>query len=343
MYNILFERFIKELLSNKVKLKFFSAERETTDDLHFFIPKMEMEYCRHIRWMAEHCEPNNGHTDGDQIHSVPRAIELNLIAAIKKLCPKNAVQINYYLHAQEIAKYANMHSANVLAIISNDLQLLLFEGSYQFWYANHIDLSTLNASLFCRKTLEKSIALNTKQLQLLSVLIASPFLPAKIAENIVSNIKMQSTNEIVRLAHFVRQKSHPTLDLEQIANDIFYPNVSDEDVNAIENGLNCYDINFSVATPNNNPFTTFSKQCNPFIYTLMVTDVYLNKDIAFVDYRSDQTKSFPDLAVPLLQKMMGILFEKSFIKPLDRKICMKFAHDEPHRVIRIRVIYPKSK
>lgn len=322
IYNMLFERFVHELLASKAKLTFFTASHQTTDELCLFIPKMEYDYYKHIQLIGKWTSGNNAKDGiiGDRSSTIPVTIEHNLIALIKKLCPKKSMHINYYRHTQEIAKYASAKSNSVLAIISNNLELLLFEGSHQFWYANHINFRKHTISHFCRTTLETTIGLNTKQLQLSSYRIFK----------LISYIKINQTAS--------------GFNLKQMAKDIFPPNDDIQiGINAIENGLNCFDIRFSIATPNDDPFGQFSKERNAFIYQLIVDDVYLIKDVMYIDYRNGRAAIFPDLIVPLIQKMMGILFKKNLIKPMDRKICMKFAHDEPWRVIKCPILYPEEK
>lgn len=232
-------------------------------------------------------------------------------------------------------------AGHVLAVISNDLNVLLFPGSYQFWYANSIDLKALNATSFCRRTLETSLGLTTQQLQLMSVLIGStPYMPAQIIENWLAKHDIQVTDIIKQVASIIKRNTIDSkIDMDKIAIDLFEKH-STHDINAITNGLSYYDTRFSVKMPNEDPFTEFSRNRNSFIFKLMVEDVFLIKDISYIDYREKRAQCFPGLVISLLQKMIGILFAKQIIKPMDRKICMKIAHDEPSRIIRIPVIYP---
>lgn len=342
VYNILFESFIKQLITKKVKLTFFVAAHQTADELSFFIPNMESDYYRHTQLMDHAIKHANNNLNTDKISStIPITMEHNLIALIKKNRLKYSLKINYYNHVQEIGKYASTRSGNVLAIISNDFNLMLFDGSHQFWYANDIKLvRLLSISRFSRNVLEISTDLNTKQLQLLSVMLGSAYVPSFLTETFLSRLDNQAPNKLQKLANYIKtQTIRNNFNLKQMAKDVLDSN---DLIPAIQNGLNCFCIQFSISTPNDDPFQTFCKERNPFIYQLIVDNVYLVKDIMNIDYRVDRSKAFPDLIVPLLQKMLGILFKGSIIKPLDRKICLKFAHDEPFRVVQIPIIYPKG-
>lgn len=343
IYNKLFERFIEELMTVKVKLKFFVAAHQTTDELNLFIPNMEDEYYRHIELMEYATTTSSKHFKRNI--TIPASMIYNLATLAKKICSSDAIHINYYGHVQEIGQYAKAHSGKVLAIISNDLHLMLLEGAHQFWYANHINFRTMSISLFCQNALSTSTGLSSKQLQLLSVLLGSPYVPSEITKPFL--LRMDDTpaaNTIIKLSKYVKQNSvESDFNLEQIARDVFPPGDSNSGIYAIENGLNVFNTQFSVSTPNDDPFNTFSKQRNPFIYQLISNNVYLLKDIAFVDYRMSRANNWFELTVTLLQKMMGILFKRNIIKPMDRKICMKIAHDEPYRVIKIPIIYPTGK
>lgn len=343
IYNHLFERFVKHLLTNKVRLKFFVAARQATDDLNLFIPKMENDYYKHIQLMDKLLS-NNQVVNDKRNFTVPATIEYNLLYLVKKFCSKESLYISYYRHTQEIAKYANIHSNKVLAIISNDLQLLLFDGDFKFWYANDIDFRALNISQFCRKSLETAIGLNANGLQLLGVLISSPYLPSETMEQFFSKFDILPLDNN-NLARYIKWKSSESgFDLDKICSEIFSVNeTSNGGRNSIENGLNCFNIQFSVDTPVDDAFSKFSKERNSFIYQLITNDIYLVKDISFIDYRNDRATEFMSILVPLIQKINGILFSKNIIKPMDRKICIKLAHDEPYRVVEIPIIYPNRK
>lgn len=230
---------------------------------------------------------------------------------------------------------------HVLAVISNDLNVLIFYGSHQFWYANSIDVKALNATSFCRRTLDTSLGLTTQQLQLMSVLIGlTPYMPKQIIENWLVKHDIQVTDIIEQVASIIKQNTIDSkIDVDKIAIDLFDKH-SKHDINAITNGLSYYDIRFSVKMPINDSFTEFSRNRNSFIFKL--DDVFLIKDISYFDYREKRAQYFPGLVISVLQKMIGILFAKQIIKPMDRKICMKIAHDEPSRIIHIPVIYPEG-
>lgn len=340
IYNMLFEKFINQLMTNKVKLKFFIAVHQKTDELNLFIPKMETDYSKYIQLMDK-INSNETLLKEEITSKIPITLEYNLMALIKKNCSKHPFQISYYSHAQEIGKYANKHAGQILAIISNDLNLLLFDGPHQFWYANDIQIKSLNIIRFNRNALEISTGLNVKQLQLLSVLLGSSYVPLEITEIFLSTFDDKSSNMVQKLVNYIKKTTNEqNLNLEQIAKDLTN---SKDCVAALENGLNCFDIQFKISTKDNDPFDKFSKERNPFIYQLLVDDVYLIKDFSYIDYRNEKLKIFPELIIPLLQKMMGILFQKKSIKPLDRKICIKLTHDEPFRIVQIPVIYPNGK
>lgn len=344
-YNAFFQHFLKSLLTQKVKLRFFLAGHQLTDEPSIFIPRIETDYCKFFQMMDElTVDAIVNRSQGDaKGHILPPTIEYNLIELIKRQCPKDSLHINYNRHSQSIIKYVNENAGKVLAVISNDLNLLLFEGTYQFWYANSVNRRMLNVSAFCRRNLERSLGLNTKQLQLLSVVMGSAYIPPTFIDHFLSKHDVEATNKIEQVASYIKRNSvDSNIDLRQIAHDLFDKH-SVHGINAITNGLNCYHTVFSIDVPKHDPFTEFSRNKSPFIYKLIVDDVYLIKDILYFDYRESRTQCFPSLVVPLIQKLIGILFKKQIIKPVDRKICIKIAHDEPSRIIRIPVIYPNGE
>lgn len=256
------------------------------------------------------------------------------------------IHTNYFRHNQEMAQYLQQHDDSVLAIITNDTDFMVFDGNYQFWRANDIDMNGMSVFGYCRKKLREHLQLDTPQLELLSALSGSMYLPCNVLLDFYGKIGVCSCvdgRHIPPLAYYIQQKTQSVstgLIMEEIASDIFGKKYTIHDVNAIENGLIQYNLNFKLCTPKE---LDFCKNQNMFAYKLLTDDVYLIKDISYIDFRKDKSKNYANLIIPLLRKVQGILDANERPRPKFRAICMKHAHDEPFKVSNEPIDYPPSE
>lgn len=151
--------------------------------------------------------------------------------------------------------------------------------------------------------------------------------------NLTSYIKEQSF-EIVN--------NKPKFDLKHICHDIFGMECNSVQLNSIENGMKIYDLDLIDEPEPNNLFLKLCKQRNMFLYKLATDDTFSVKDIEYIDFRNYKSKSYAELIIPILEKMCGILYKDDTVRPGVRKICMKYAHDEPFKVTEEEIIYPPS-
>lgn len=344
-YNIWFSRFVNELRKMGTRMVCFSSQFHFDDELHFFIPDRENEYIKHLQLMDKVTTAPQPKLvlNAKHYRFMPMTVDFNF----EKICrPHSELVWNYYRHTEEIAKFAKENENDVLAIISNSMELFLFEMKAQFWYANDTNLRDMTTLCLNRELLERKLGLNTSQLQLLSVLISSRYLPKKLIHDFTH--QPPEINRIEYMASYVNQH---TLEIpingkyfaiDAIADSMVGQENSMDIANAIENGLSRFDMSIPVAKVNNQ-FAKFCKKNNSFIYKLIADDIFLVKDIPYIDFRHNAGKNYADLLVPLLQRLTGILYTNNAERPANRKICMKFAHDEPYKVVRIDVVYPKSE
>lgn len=140
-------------------------------------------------------------------------------------------------------------------------------------------------------------------------------------------------------------KDKITFDLKKIGHDVFGDDFSDEKLNCIKNGLECYDLEDFQQPINRNlsSFLRFCKTRDRFAYKLATDEIYNVKDITYMDFRNYKSKSYAELVIPLLMKMCGILFKDNARRPTYRDICMKHAHDEPCKVTEETIVYPPGK
>lgn len=354
LWMMYFRKFFKQLQEAGAELVFFSAGNKLTDELMVFIPKRGEEYIKYLNVLD-----GIDDIDGDvmqftkqKVYDIraPITMEYNM----QKLAQEfGEFHINYERHNQEIAKYIQAHDSSVMAVVTNDNDFMIFDGGFQFWQANDINMRELVGNRMCRTKLRARLELNSEQLQLLSALSGSAYLPYLVLQEFYTKIRKTDIqgNRIPQIAKYIREEvpvlstvgkksSDVCFDLTKIAEDIFGAEYSEQDVNAIENGLTQYNLNFKEKECAGS--MKFCKSRNMFIYKMYHDDVYLIKDICYIDYRNVTSKSYAELIMPLLCKVQGILYANERNKPEERAFCMKYAHDEPYKVVAEPIEYPSS-
>lgn len=356
LYTNYYRNLFKKFENAGADLVFFAAGRKLSDEVDIVIPQLERDYIAYISILDE-IDANEGKWCKTVEPKYKKRAPLTMQFNMMKLAQQHGeLRINYVRHNQQIAQHAMKHADTILAIISNDTDFLVFEGDYQCWRATDIISKELTAFRFCRETLRTHLQLNTQQLELLSALAGNEYLPGAVLTDFYEKIGIENYagGHIPALAKYIREEVSllPTaqenafrFDLQKVARDIFGENYTRDDPYAIENGLIQYNLNFTSGEiyPYERAAMNFCKKVNMFIFKLVTDDVFLIKDISFIDYRHYKSKNYAELIIPLLRKLQGILYANERRRPKTRAVCMKYAHDEPYKVVDEPIVYPSGK
>lgn len=352
-----FRDFFQRLKRANVELIFFAFGKNLRSELSLFIPNQGQEYKRYLN-VLDRFDANNGDVRffcDRKAHDAraPITMYYNMHRLAREF---GELRINYVLHNQEIAKYIEEHDGTVLAVITNDNDFMVFDGDFQFWQANNLNMRELTGVRKCRKKLRDRLQLNSRQLQLLSALSGSLYLPKTRLAGFYSKIRgtAMKNHYIADLAKYIREKVEPRItddekyggfDLDVVARAVFGGDYYPHDLNTIKKGLAQYDLNFGTNDPTEDITKTMeaAKAQNMFIYKLLTDKVYLIVDIKFIDYRYYRSKNYAELIVPLLQKLYGILHANESQRPQAQEICMKYSHDESYKVQSRGIVYPQGK
>ncbi|XP_055321007.1 uncharacterized protein LOC129577628 [Sitodiplosis mosellana] len=347
--------FMKNFGETNAKMVFFMAGRKYTDDLEFFIQARESAYIQSLDVL----DKIEGYSDYKELEDAFRkkfqnfhcdfrmvsTFEYNLERLVRR---HGDFHVNYVKHNQVIARYANEHADEVLAIITNDTDFMAFEGDFQFWKANDTNVTDMTCYRYCRRTLCDDLGLDFHQMKLLGALCGTKYLSTHLVSDFLNGLA--STNDdpikigkIWNVSAYIKQQPYevvnnkPKFDLEHISKDVFGSKYTPEQLNSIANSLKIYDLDL-VDDPE--PNDSFLKKHNTFLYKLSTGDTFCVIDIEYIDFRNYTSKSYAELIMPILMKMCGILFKDNIPRPEVRKICMKHAHDEPFKVTEEEIVYP---
>lgn len=245
-----------------------------------------------------------------------------------------------------IDQYAREHNDEVLALIQNDTDFLMFDSQYQLWSLNDLDISRCMTKMYSRDVLYDRLQLDTKQIQMLAALSR---LNPDFINNFVRNIETEeiSGKTIFKLATYVRNLENLG-DLERIANDIFGENYTEEQLQQIQHELSRYEMptpdNLTGRNQNFRDFVEFAKKNLYFAYGLAVETVSTNQALAYIDLRRQDSPQFIKLMITIRMKQCGILFKDVEERPQTRTVKIKRTFDENNNDETDEVIiYPPSK
>lgn len=362
-YNKMMRQFLENIHATGAKLVFFMPGRQQSDDLPFFIPKTEETYIESLEildTLKTKTDLNAFLQEKNRLYSNVR-VELPFYYNLKKLVSNfGDFRITYEQHNQEIARYAKQNARDILALITDDINYLAYSATFQFWRANNLNFKEMTCNRYNKDRLYDKLGFHhgAVQMQLLNSINGTIFLPTFVLNDFLNRLAKSNMNRhqcgsiwivsayVNRQPPLVIAENKMTYDLKQISRDVFGDDFSREQLNAITNGLVCYDLDFEVQTKRN--LSAFLQQCkneNSFIYKLATDDIFIVKDITYMDFRNYKSKSYAEMVIPILMKICGILFKDVFHprRPKKHKICMKHAHDEPSKVTEEAIIYPLSK
>lgn len=357
-YNAMIKTFLDQLKAVNAKLVFFSVGKKLSDTIEIFILHNEKKYIKYLSLLdtIENGNELSRYLRNKNKFAPDIRMTLPIYFNSNKICRQyGELKVTYVCHNKEIAEFISKNADEILAIITNDTDFLAFDGDFQFWSARDLHLTKLDCVRYSKDKLKSKLDLNLEQLHLVSALSGHDYLPREYVEPFWRKLAEEYGKKGPRIENLARYAKNQTMlqnsvgsngvlfDVKQISQDVFGDNFSEEQTNGILNILRYYGSSVGKTPIEKNPFLKFCKENNAFMYKLATDTVYNIKDIEYIDYRNYISKNYAELIVPVLMKMCGILYKDDRIKRKTRIICMKFAHDEPFKLVHANVIYPSSK
>lgn len=172
---------------------------------------------------------------------------MELIAQMFSELPRN--EIHYAIKNEcdtEIALYANQQN-DVMAIISNDTDFLIYEGSWRLWSGDNMKINSFNELItmeYNKNAIQHLYSLHQKQLPLFATLIGNDFTKAYFSE-LLQFFKGDSRQDrIMNVARFVNAMNKIDLtdnDLAFIVLKIFGQS-NDEIIKLMRDSLDSYKL-----------------------------------------------------------------------------------------------------
>lgn len=209
---------------------------------------------------------------------------------------------------QTIAKYAIINKHKVLAVVSGDTDMLIFEGDFQVWSINMKGLQSGKALKLDRKRLLTLLNLTQSQMKFYATIKGNDFTRHMYGRKEVIKPGYKEVIQPEEVSRFVREKFSSVIEYneslyEVIANFILKEDVAitDDHLESIEQSLNFYKLNFTLERSENR--VNVLKHClengHPFQYS-----------VQFLDFKQRSTNKFINLILEAYERSAGILKEQ---------------------------------
>nr|XP_019539584.2 uncharacterized protein LOC109410481 [Aedes albopictus] len=243
---------------------------------------------------------------------------------------------------QELAAHAT--KVNALAIISNDSDFLIYEGSWKYWSSREIQLPTLVTMEYNRAALVRHLDLSFQQMPLLATLSGNDIMPFDVVK--LLHYQLGYGDEFPKLARYIKALGNGPLNEVAIRNVLSTFTNSSTWFQQFQQSLNTYSVNINPqdgSTTGDLVQEALSKQESAFMYLLWL-EKRLDVSIGLVDMRErDFGQDYGQLQISLIVRMAGIiLFHRKPRQPTQCSIIIKTTHYEPHQAHSYPVVYPRD-
>ncbi|KXJ76590.1 hypothetical protein RP20_CCG009346 [Aedes albopictus] len=247
---------------------------------------------------------------------------------------------------QELAAFATR--ANALAIIADDSDFLIYEGSWKYWSCRELELSTLSTMELSRVALAKFLCLSSEQMPLFATLGGNDVMPYEVVRAL-HNLLGHSRDKFPNIARYIRELPKKPLAEKDIINILRRTTdgepVTKDLVQRFQQSLDVYSVNIHPqnVNPTNDPtIKVLLEQDTPFLYQIW-QGTPLDVSIGTVDMRrNDIGHHYSTLQVSLIQRMAAIiLFHRKPQRPNHCPVIIKMSHQSPHREHSVPVQYPR--
>lgn len=277
-----------------------------------------------------------------------------LLYNLMQICSKyGQVMVNYWMGKCSILSYAREHCDQVMALITRNASLLVYDIEFSLWCLCNVDFIELKIMKICPKQMLQAISLSTKQMQLIRAickvnsmmgcqLVGKQYKKLSVLVDLVKPLEFGENGfDLDGLASKLtkEQRDHFEGKLNRVlANN----NCTDDWYDDIYNDLISYLVN------NNESFKLvlrFYKANIYFAYKLANETVTIQKDLLFIDIRQPGALPFSDMVIGVTMKLCGILFKDIDLdkQPKTRTVRMKRTVREETAESDININYPTSE
>lgn len=242
-----------------------------------------------------------------------------------------------------IANYAKKFPT--LAVIASDSDFLIFDGDFQWWHSDSMDMNRMVVSRFERTKLMNLLNLTREQMKYL----------AAIAGNDFTKSLVRRSHNFKEIAEFCETLHEPR---ERILNDIVrFMQIdqrmdTEKAIDCVASSIKSYDIDPTDST--SIEMDKMSEYCltNVMMYAFWHQEIF-QYEMNFVDFKAcSQSKgknnnndahSFVDILLEVFRKLAGIMLKNTDHRNATLKIVTKYSADDGYAMKLHTPIYPRGK
>lgn len=321
-------------------------------ELAFFVDgphqteKDEVWFRRQDELYANELHIFDGISKGLHISSIAESVQNLRIGSVAVLNPLQELCKRFgYFHVSiqsecdlELAQYANEHKA--MAILAQDSDFLIFNGSWQYWSANNLDWTTMKTICYSRHNLCKELRLGQEQMSLFATLSGNDIITADRLSKFHRSFKDYYAKKFYNIAEYVRTVPVPPNQLtiqnyRVIAYDCFGVK-RDADVKSLQTSIQSYDIYRKL--PNDDIAELGYGVNGVYIWMKGIPYAIL---VRYIDMRDEEFSRLADLLIPWLQRQAGIVVKHMRARNTKCYAIIKLSHEDHYEKIELRPRYPE--
>uniref|UniRef100_A0A336LIF8 CSON003697 protein n=1 Tax=Culicoides sonorensis TaxID=179676 RepID=A0A336LIF8_CULSO len=241
-----------------------------------------------------------------------------------------------------MAGYSNTNQ--VFAIVGNDTNFLIYCGKWRYWNVEEFEFESFMVKQYNAVALRGYLNLTTEQMPLFATLSCNQIIDFEDFKIFHGRNGLKKRYE--KVSNFVRQQRYPlhSRDLERITKIVFQgkPNI-EEYINKITLSLDSYNWRDTLCQ---------EKESNPFLNQLLNEEWNTHYQIlknfpaiilsSYIDLQEqDFLKPFSELALTILKRHMGILWQHKNNANLRREVYVSTSVSRPVKRILVEAEYPK--
>uniref|UniRef100_A0A8W7Q155 Constitutive coactivator of peroxisome proliferator-activated receptor gamma n=1 Tax=Anopheles coluzzii TaxID=1518534 RepID=A0A8W7Q155_ANOCL len=248
---------------------------------------------------------------------------------------------------QALASYATKFKA--LAVVTHDTDFLIFEGRWQLWHANHIDVNKLITKAYCKQELLRTLGLQWRQMAIWATLAGNSFFKYDELVPFLSEFG-PNNQKFYRLAEYVRQLPlrNGKLDddtVHSILGRVYWNRqVPPEAYEWFRQSVAFYQLNEPVKDSQQNdgdPFAYLLEDEHYVTYNIL-TDRPYTCTILFFDYRTSEIGNYYEIIEPIIARMAGILLYHNKEERQHVTLAIKRNHHESHSIFTVPATFPTA-
>lgn len=247
---------------------------------------------------------------------------------------------------QELAAFAT--KARAFAVLSDDSDFLIYEGSWKYWSTRELELSTLFTMEFNRPALVEHLGLSFKQMPLFATLSGNHIMPYEVVRKFHITLG-RSRDKFPNIGRYILdlpQKPLTEMGINSILRRVLNQGTVDKDLTErFQLSLDVYSVNIRPQVMNpteDRVLQVLLVHDSPFMYQIW-EGVPLDVSIGIVDMgRKDFGQNYARLQLFLIRRMAAIiLFHRKPQRPTHCPIIIKMDHESPHQEHRVPIQYPR--